>query len=313
MKKRFGAVLLALLLLLSQTSCTEVRAAGTEEGLHRITRILLLGLDRAASLADTVMLVTVDETAGEARILQIPRDTYAEYTQKTYKKLNGAPAALGTEGFLQFLSHTLGVRIDRFVTLRPQALRRIVDAIGGVDVCIPQPMYYSDPAQGLEIALEAGERRLTGAEAEQFVRFRAGYANADLGRLDAQKLFLCAFAKRCKSLTVGEMLRAALGALTTVETNLGVHEVVRLCGTLRACDPDATPMKTLSGEAVQGGSGAWYYAVNRAEAIRDVRAYLLPTHYKDADFDPDRVLDREDEPSFHRIYEADAEVSDPNG
>ncbi len=303
--------MLALLLLLAETSCTEVRAAGSEAGGHRVTRILLLGLDRVASLADTVMLVTVDETAGQAHILQIPRDTYAEYTQKNYKKLNGAPAALGTEGFLQFLSHTLGVRIDRFVKLRPQALCRIVDAIGGVDVNVPQAMYYSDPAQGLEIALEAGERRLTGAEAEQFVRFRAGYANADLGRLDAQKLFLCAFVRRCRSLGGAELLRAALGALTTVETNLGVHEVVRLCGLLRACDPDAIPMKTLAGEAVQGRSGAWYYAVNREGAIADVRAYLLPATYPDAAFDPDRVLDREDEPMFHRIYEADAKTSDP--
>ena len=56
----------------------------------RITRILVMGRDRAAGLTDSMMVVTLNETTMQASILQIPRDTYANYTDRDYKKINGA-------------------------------------------------------------------------------------------------------------------------------------------------------------------------------------------------------------------------------
>ena len=64
----------------------------------RITRILLLGCDRTSGLTDSILLISIDEGARQVGILQIPRDTYAEYTERDYKKLNGAKAALGEVG-----------------------------------------------------------------------------------------------------------------------------------------------------------------------------------------------------------------------
>lgn len=310
--KKRKMVLLILVFALSLSSCigawaTDSVLANTEAG-ERITRILVMGCDKSASLADTIMLVSIHETAKEARILQIPRDTYAEYTNRSYKKLNGALPVLGVDKFEAFLEEALGVEIHCFVKLRTDALVSIVDAIGGVEIDVPQDMEYSDPAQGLEIHLSAGRRRLCGAEAEQFVRFRSGYANADLGRLDAQKLFLSAFAKRCQTLTAMEMLKAAFYALTKVQTNLGVHDAVRLVGVLRACDTDAIPMATMPGGAVQGVSGAWYYAINRAGGCRAVNEYLFPKiPLEESEFDPGRVFDREENKAFHAVYTVEEE------
>lgn len=309
--KKIAIGVLAVVLVM--TSCTSVGAMDAKEtvgdGGDRITRILLLGCDRTASLADTVMLVTINETAKQARILQIPRDTYAEYTKNRYKKLNGAVNALGLRGFESFLEDTLGVQINCYVALKPDALVGVVNAIGGVDVVIPQDMKYSDPTQGLTIDLPAGPRHLTGEEAEQFVRFRSGYANADLGRLDAQKVFLKAFAKRCQSLSAMEMIGAAMHALTTVQTNIGVHDAIRLVGVLRACNTDDIPMATMPGQAARGESGAWYYVINREGGCRAVEEYLLPeTPFSDADFDPKRTFDREENSLFHAVYTASEEM-----
>ena len=55
----------------------------------------MLGCDRAASLTDSILLVTAAPDCGELHVLQLPRDTYAAYTDRAYKKLNGAYAALG--------------------------------------------------------------------------------------------------------------------------------------------------------------------------------------------------------------------------
>ena len=249
------------------------------------------------------MLVTVNETAKKTSILQIPRDTYANYTSRSYKKLNGALTALGMDGFRGLLEEILGITIDAHVMLKPDALVGIVDAIGGVTVEIPREMRYSDPAQNLEISLPKGEKTLTGREAEQFVRYRSGYANADLGRLDAQKLFLRSLAVACQNLTPMQMLRVAMSAMTTVQTDLGIHEIIRLAGVLRACDVDDVAMQTLTGLAVRGDSGAWYYAVNRAAAEREARE-LLETDASAA-FDPQYRLDRPENKRFHAVYTAD--------
>ncbi len=310
--KRMVTVLLILLMLITN-EWIPVRADEGKETLpvvgvseDRMTRFLLLGCDRSTKLTDSILLVTVNETQKDVSILQIPRDTYAEYTDRDYKKLNGAMQVLGERGIKQFMSQSLGVPIHFFVVLKLDFFRSLVDAIGGVELEIPQDMYYSDPAQGLEIKLPKGRMRLGGDEAEQFVRYRSGYVNADLGRLDAQKLFLRAFAKQCKSLSPVSILRILALALTGVQTDVGLPDAVRVLRVLLECDPDEVPMATLAGQAAQGNSGAWYYVLNRRGACDMINAYLLPpVPLQDETFDPDGVFLRESNKLFTRIYRAD--------
>ena len=49
---------------------------------ENVTRILLLGCDRTSGLSDSILVVSINEDEKCASILQIPRDTYAEYTKK---------------------------------------------------------------------------------------------------------------------------------------------------------------------------------------------------------------------------------------
>lgn len=271
----------------------------------RVTRFLVLGRDRAAGLTDSIFVVALNETEKRASILQIPRDTYANYTENNYKKLNGALSALGERGVKELLSEALGVRLDYFLILDLSCLRQTVNAVGGVEVDVPQDMEYSDPAQGLNIHLTAGKHRLNGEEAEQFVRYRSGYVNADLGRLDAQKLFLQAFARQCKSVSPTRLLQAACTVLTKVQTDIGLPDAIRVVEILRECDTDDIPMATMAGEAVRGTSGAWYYCVNREGACRAVNEYLMPKQELTvSEFDPHALFDRRENEKFHHIYSA---------
>ncbi len=267
----------------------------------RITRFLVLGCDRAAGLTDSMFIVSINETENEAAVLQIPRDTYANYTDRDYKKINGALAVLGEHELKATLGTALGVKLDYFVILDLDCLRRAVDAIGGVDVTVPQNLSYTDPSQGLVIDIPAGERHLNGTDAEKFVRYRAGYADADLGRLDAQKLFLRALAQKCQALTAPQLLRLTISLLTDLRTDVDLPSAIRIVAALRRCNAETFPMATLAGQAVQGRSGAWYYAVNRAEAIRQVNTYLWPNTEPPV-FDPDSWFDRTDHADFHNVY-----------
>lgn len=281
-----------------------IQTVTTKSSEEKITRLLILGCDRAAGLTDSILILTVNETTGELSVLQLPRDTYAEYTDRDYKKLNGAYAVLGMGGVKDFLSDTLGVPLDYAVTLDLDCVSRMVDAVGGVEVEITQPMQYSDPAQGLNIDLQPGLRRLNGREAEHFLRFRSGYANADLGRMDAQKRFIAAFASRCRELGAGAELRILWELFPNMETDLPIHRAIALIRAFPDCRVDAISMATAPGAAVQGTSGAWYYSLNRAGMIRAVEAYLLPSHYDGAAFDPMGRFHREEHPEFHQIYTA---------
>ena len=270
-----------------------------------VTRILLLGCDRASGLADSILLVSIHEEEKSASILQIPRDTYAEYTTKDYKKINGTLSTLGESGTKEFFSSVLGVPIHYFAIVKLDLFCKIVDAIGGVDVDVPQKMEYHDPAQDLHISLDAGMQHLDGKSAEHFVRYRSGYVNADLGRLDAQKIFLRAFAEKCHTLTAQDYFRLAGASLTGVQTDIGIGDAIRLGTILRECNPETVPMQTLAGQAVKGQSGAWYYVLNREGACRQINELTFPqTRIDISDFDAAGLFDRVQNPQFHNVYTA---------
>lgn len=270
-----------------------------------VTRILLLGCDRASGLADSILLVSINEQQKSTSVLQIPRDTYAAYTEKSYKKLNGAGATLGESGMKELLSQAFGVPIHYFAAVNLDSFCQMVDAVGGVDVEVPQRMEYHDPVQGLNISLEAGTQHLDGKAAEHFVRYRSGYVNADLGRIDAQKLFLRAFAKRCRNMGAQAYFRLVGASLTGVQTDIGITEAIRLGSILRECDPEVIPMQTLAGQAVRGQSGAWYYVVNREGACRQINELAYPSlPISCSDFDANGLFDRPQNPQFHQVYTA---------
>lgn len=300
-----GFALCATVLFVGAAEPTDTTPTTALVQKQRVTRILLLGCDRASGLADSILLVSINEDEKEVSILQIPRDTYAEYTERDYKKINGALSALGEGGMKDFLSDALGVTVHHFAVVKLDLFCKMVDAIGGVDIDVPQKMEYHDPAQDLHISLDAGEQHLDGKAAEHFVRYRSGYVNADLGRLDAQKLFLRAFAQKCRDLNAQEYFRLAGASLTGVQTDIGIGEAIRLGTVLRECDPQAVPMQTLAGQAIKGQSGAWYYVLNREGACRQINELTYPeTDIDPSGFDADGLFDRIQNPQFHNVYTA---------
>lgn len=266
---------------------------------------LFLGCDCAAGLTDSILLVSFSGTTGAIRVLQLPRDTYAAYTDRDYRKLNGAYNALGLSGVREWLAAALGVRIDFAVAYDLECVRNTVDAVGGVVVEIPQDMHYRDPEQGLEIDLPAGKRRLSGEEAEHFVRFRAGYPDADLGRLQAQRLFLEAFVQTLHEFPATRLAALCASLLPAVQTDLSVRRVFTLTALLVHAPALTLTAETAPGAPIQGESGAWYYVLNQAAAVHALQRWSLE---KNLDFDPNRVFDRPENNGFHTIYTATDDV-----
>ncbi len=89
-----------------------------------------------------------------------------------------------------------GIRIDHYVVVDFASFEGMVDAIGGVEVCIPQPIV--DPKHGINIP--AGTRRLTGRTALNYVRARYTIGDkSDLGREKRQQAFVASMFRQVLS------------------------------------------------------------------------------------------------------------------
>ncbi len=303
MKKAILAVLLLLSVLLSscgeKTEPTETEAY-KKEAEHQ--NILIGGTDRATGLTDLLLLLSVNEQEGKINIMQIPRDTYANYTQSSYKKLNGAYGALGGGGALcDFLSCTLGISIDEYAVISPDTFCAAVDAIGGVEITVDRDMYYKDPYQNLTISLKKGKQTLSGKQAEGYVRYRSGYEDGDLGRLDAQKQFLAALYKKVSEDMGGaKLLRLTTALSEGTDTSLAPLEMVELYSKITKIRSSDIIALTAPGEgAIAKKSGASYYVLS-APSMDEVLSRYFGA--KAGSFDREELFLNCNYDSFKRIY-----------
>lgn len=264
--------------------------------------LLVLGRDSAAGLSDALMLVRVESMNKRATVLQIPRDTYAEYTENSYKKINGAATALGGEEALcSFLSESFGIDIDGYVSIDMDALPYIVDAVGGVEIELDEPLVYNDPEQSLSINIPAGKQKLDGKTALHFLRYRSGYVRGDIGRMDAQKVFLAAMGRKVKALGAIDLARLASAILPKVETNVTLVQSLSLANIVSEISEENIVLVTLPGdEAVAEKSGASYYSLS-APATREILSAYFGA--SDREFDKNGVFKNEKYESFKEIYE----------
>ena len=264
-----------------------------------LINVLVMGTDRQAGLCDVMMLVSIDEGDNTVTAVQIPRDTYAQYTSASYKKLNGAYNSLGgAEQTAEWLADAFGIRIDHYVCVGLDTVRRVVDAIGGVDVDVPCNMEYTDAEQGLYIKLDAGMTHLDGEGAEQFLRFRYAYAGGDVARLDAHKIFLSALYKKMAEELTPSLVIKLCAAVDGVETDLSLPDMVELGMAVREMDGDSIFLVTLPGRvAVATESGASYYVI-----FADGARFIMREYFGGGDFDPDEYFLNKKYKTFEDIY-----------
>ena len=194
--------------------------------------------------------------------------------------------------------------MDYYFELKLSTLKKIVDAISGVEIDIPMDMDYDDPAQNLSIHLKRGKNVLSGEDAIKFIRFRSGYVTGDIGRLDAQKLFLNAFIKRLgeqkNPITLFNIFRLVC---SEGKTNISEQELISLA-TKSSSNKEGgnTYYITAPGEAVQSEqSGAWYYVLSKPSMQEIMCNYFGVSKEKSFDIDY-KFVDKRVK-SFYDIYE----------
>lgn len=251
-KHRFRRVLLKLLLILLALAIAAVAALHflakqpTEQtAAHKdgSSTILLAGTDASGDRTDTLMLLNVNCETRQLSLLSIPRDTRVNCSYSP-QKINGAYGVNGggTEGMeslMGYVTDCVGFRPDGYVLIEMDVFVELVDLFGGVEFDVPMDMNYDDPQQGLSIHLTEGLQTLNGEEAMWLVRFRSGYAMADLERVNVQRKFVSAALDQWTSPKYFFRYFRALSLVTDrMLTDLSKRELIWLAESVALCGVD---------------------------------------------------------------------------
>lgn len=189
--------------------------------------VLVVGLDKVGQNTDTILVINYNPNKKKVNIVSIPRDTLV--------RINGNPDKINAayaKGNISLLEHLceqiLDINIDNYVIINTQGFVKIVNTLGGVYVDVPRDLKYTDNSQGLYINLKKGRQLLNGGQAEQYMRYRHGYTNGDLGRVEAQQAFFKAFIAQKLSLRYISKIDDVLSEIfQNVKTDIHITEAIK--------------------------------------------------------------------------------------
>ncbi len=211
------------------------------------TNFVVFGTDEDGTRTDTIMVLNYNSKYDKLTLISVPRDSYiyvsdedfdamcSEYPEPGHNgmKINTvyhyAPEDDKIEMSTKYVGKLLGIDIDYYALLDFDAFKYLVDSVGGIEYDVPIDMHYYDPEYDFSIDLDAGLQTLNGEQAEQLVRFRKGYSNQDLGRVETQQNFVKALIKQLasKENIINNPTSYITAAIKYVDTNAGITDVVK--------------------------------------------------------------------------------------
>lgn len=188
------------------------------------------GIERgdAGRHTDTILLAHIGGDLGKVTVVSLPRDSLVDIPAhtgpdgkeiKAYRgKINSAFGTGGAATTVQAVQNATGLTIDHYVEIDFGGFLKTVNAVGGVDICLENPLYD----ERARLDLPAGEQTIRGPDALAFVRAR--YIDNDFGRTQRQQTFLSALAQKVSSsevllnpIAMNSLMDAVASSITTDE------------------------------------------------------------------------------------------------
>jgi LCP family protein required for cell wall assembly len=143
---------------------------------------------------DTIMLLHIPDNDEKPTLVSLLRDSYVPIPDNGRNKLNAAYAFGGAPLLARTVEQATGLRLDHYLEVGLGGFADVVDAVGGVDICVKDPI--DDPLAGINV--QAGCQELDGPTALGYVRTRAT-PRADLDRVIHQREFMGALMEKATS------------------------------------------------------------------------------------------------------------------
>lgn len=233
------------------------------------------GADTGTQRSDTTILLHLAADRTSATAVSIPRDLMAEIprcrrsdgerTEPRSAVFNSAFETAGAACTIRTVENMTGIRVDHHMIVDFTGFKKMVDAVDGVEVCLPRAVHD----RAAHLSLPAGRQVLRGEEALGYVRVRKSLGNgSDTQRMERQQRFLAALVKKVYSngvlLNPGRLypvLDAATSSLTTDKDLASLKGLYDLVRSMRDIPAEQVRFLTVPRQA-------YAYDVNRDELVQ---------------------------------------------
>jgi LCP family protein required for cell wall assembly len=192
--------------------------------------------DVPSSNSDTLMLIHISGDRSSVTVVSLPRDSWVFIPGHGMNKINAAFGLGGPRLTVATVERATGLTVNDFIEVNFLGFVKVIDALGGVDICLPQAV--DDPDSGLH--LSAGLHHVNGVTALKYARDRHSFAASDLARItDQQSLLASLLQEAVSSGTLANPLRlsrflAVVPGVIKVDQNL---DLTGLADQLRGITP----------------------------------------------------------------------------
>ncbi|WP_275007210.1 LCP family protein [Promicromonospora iranensis] len=268
----------------------------------------LAGGDDPGARSDTTVIMHISGDRSRVEMISIPRDTTVDIpscttedgttTPELYSTkfnaafsqgvLYGGDVASGALCTVKAIEELTGVFMNGFIVVDFAGFSSMVDAVGGVDVCVEEPIYAKEANN---LSLDVGTHTLKGVKALDYARARKGDGlgdGSDLGRIGRQQEVMASLARKVLSQEVLtnpakslKFLNAVTDSLTMNQELASIDGLAGLAYSMRNVRPDTITFMTVPNE---------YDPVQTANVLWTDEAVQLwdnLKHDRPVDFDPD--------------------------
>lgn len=294
------------------------------EGDTRINT-LIIGADGAAGLTDSLQIYSIDPINSTMAILSIPRDLYVNNPLGGKSKINEVYNAgvrkcrnnsecdpdvdAGAKALKEVIKETLGVNIHYFARADFQGFRRLIDAIGGVEITVETALYDpsfpcdNNPGLPCGYTQSAGTHLMNGTQALRYTRCRNGNCGNDFGRSARQQQVIAAMREKTLSLGVLSNPQRLTNIISTLgrnfKTDMKLDEILRISKINQEIDDEKTVTAVLDTDTdspLKAQNNGSYIIVPRAglNDWSEVQAFVtsvLPEPYIIKESAPIAIID----------------------
>jgi LCP family protein required for cell wall assembly len=292
--KRIGVTLLMLLLLLLVAAGISYwrinRAVGDSNAkvpadVRQVLKpatggpenILFMGSDKRpgeSARADTLLVVRVDRGRKAISQLSIPRDTLVDLPGYGQSKINAGYSYGGPALEIKAVEQLTGLPINHYVELQFDGFPAIVNALGGVDINVPNTIDSQYP-QGLkwtQVHFDAGPQHMDGDRALIYVRVR--YSDDDFHRMARQQQFMQALQQKMSSpMNAVKMPLIAPDIIGNLVTDMSTNDLLRLAWTKFRTPSDRNQKFVLTGAPEYIG-GVDYVVLDKSASQKTINDFL---------------------------------------
>ncbi len=240
------------------------------------TTLLLLGVDSKAgepARSDTILLMRFNPGTHTVNQLSIPRDTRVQLPNGSVDKINAAMFWGGPAMAVQTVQDFTGIPVNHVMVVDFKGFPRLVNAVGGVDMRVPETVTTVAGANGRTVVFKKGMHHFDGKYAMLYVRIR--YADDDFHRATRQQAFVQALQKKVvQPSNITRLPQIGTKFMSGVATDLTTNQLLEIAYLKWRSDGGR--------RMVMGGTPGWEGGV----------AYVLPPSEADKQKLVRRFLDR---------------------